>query len=63
MNLSLDDREKIFAKVCRLVREKHFNPALNGTDWEQLIVERRDEILKAENAAEFRVSHRIPVLP
>ena len=53
MNLSLDDREKIFAKVCRLVREKHFNPALNGTDWEQLIVERRDEILKAENAEEF----------
>ena len=26
MNLTLDERTKIFDKVCRLVETKHFNP-------------------------------------
>ena len=30
MNLTLDERTKIFEKVCRLVETKHFNPAMNG---------------------------------
>ena len=33
MNLTLDERTKIFDKVCRLVETKHFNPAMNGADW------------------------------
>ena len=33
MNLTLDERTKIFDKVCRLVETKHFNPGMNGVDW------------------------------
>jgi carboxyl-terminal processing protease len=53
MNLSQGDRQKIFAKVSRLVREKHFNTALNGANWEQLIRERSDEIRKAGDRHDF----------
>jgi C-terminal processing protease CtpA/Prc len=45
MNLTLDDRTTIFDKVCRLVRTKHFDPALNGVDWNSLAQSRRDQIL------------------
>ena len=37
MNLTLDERTKIFDKVCRLVETKHFNPAMNGVDWNALV--------------------------
>ena len=33
MNLTLDERTKIFDKVCRLVATKHFDPGINGVDW------------------------------
>ena len=39
MNLTLDERTKIFDKVCRLVETKHFNPAMNGVDWNALAQE------------------------
>ena len=45
MNLTLDERTKIFDKVCRLVETKHFNPAMNGTDWNTLVRSRRDQII------------------
>jgi len=45
MNLTLNDRVKIFDKVCRLVETKHFNPAMNGVDWNELAQKRRDDIL------------------
>jgi hypothetical protein len=45
MNLTLDDRTKIFDKVCRLVETKHFNPGMNGVDWNALVRDRRDQIL------------------
>ena len=45
MNLTLDQRTKIFDKVCRLVETKHFNPAMNGVDWNALVKNRRDQIL------------------
>lgn len=53
MNVPRADREKIFAKVCRLVREKHFNPGLNGVNWEQLTAEKSEEILNATDSEQF----------
>src|SRR5438045_3115619 len=45
MNLTLDERTKIFDKVFRLVETKHFNPGMNGVDWSTLARSRRDQIL------------------
>jgi carboxyl-terminal processing protease len=45
MNLTLDERNKIFDKVCRLVETKHFDPGMNGVDWKALAHSRRDQIL------------------
>src|SRR5437764_13788610 len=45
MNLSLDERTKIFEKVRRLVETKHFNPGMNGVDWNALAQSRKDQIL------------------
>jgi C-terminal processing protease CtpA/Prc len=45
MSLNLEQRTKIFARVCRLVETKHFHPAMNGVDWKALAESRRDEIL------------------
>lgn len=53
MKVPRPEREKIFAKVCRLVREKHFNPGLNGVNWEQLAAERSEEILTATDSEQF----------
>ena len=36
MNLTLEERTKVFDKVCRLVETKHFNPSMNGVDWNAL---------------------------
>jgi hypothetical protein len=40
MNLTLDERRKIFDKVHRLVEKKHFNPGMNGVDWTALTLGR-----------------------
>ena len=53
MNLTLDDREKIFDKVCRLVAKKHFDPGMNGVDWNGLARSRREQILSSEDPAVF----------
>jgi C-terminal processing protease CtpA/Prc len=53
MNLTLDERKKIFDKVCRLVETKHFNPAMNGVDWKALVQSRRDQILACDGAEAF----------
>jgi len=45
MNLTLEERSKIFDKVCRLVETKHFNPAMNGVDWGALAQSRRNQVL------------------
>jgi C-terminal processing protease CtpA/Prc len=51
--LSLDDRTKIFDKVCRLVETKHFNPGLNGVDWKALACARRNQILACTEPEAF----------
>jgi hypothetical protein len=53
MNLTLDERTKIFDKVCRLVETKHFDPAMNGADWGALVQDRRDQILACADPAAF----------
>ena len=42
-SLSRHDREAIFKKVCRLVETKHFNPKLNGVDWNCVVEARREQ--------------------
>ena len=53
MNLTLDERTKIFDKVCRLVETKHFNPAMNGVDWKSLVQSRREQILACTEPEAF----------
>ncbi|MGH9803727.1 MAG: hypothetical protein ACRD4D_01045 [Candidatus Acidiferrales bacterium] len=50
---SRHDREAIFSKVCRLVETKHFNPKLNGVDWNSVVEARRDRVLRIESPEEF----------
>src|SRR5215469_2100356 len=53
MNLNLDERTKIFDKVDRLVQTKHFDPALNGADWNSLAQSRKDQILACTESEAF----------
>src|SRR6202166_1551296 len=43
----------VFDKVCRLVETKHFNPGMNGVDWNALVRDRRDQILACTDPAVF----------
>jgi len=53
MNLNLDERTKIFDKVCRLVQTKHFNPGMNGVDWNALAQSRKDQVLACTEPEAF----------
>jgi carboxyl-terminal processing protease len=53
MNLTPDRRAKIFDKVCNLVETKHFDPAMNGVDWAELVRRRRDQILACTEPETF----------
>src|SRR6516162_3751642 len=53
MNLTLEERTKIFDRVCRLVKTKHFNPAMNGVDWDELTRSRREQILGCNEPEAF----------
>ena len=53
MNLTLDERIKIFDKVCRLVATKHFDPGMNGVDWNALARDHRDQILACTDPEMF----------
>src|SRR6266852_6805605 len=60
MNLTLDERTKILDKVCRLVETKHFNPGMNGVDWNTLARSRRDQILACTEPEMFEKEvHRL----
>ena len=64
MNLSLEERTKIFDKVCRLVETKHFDPSMSGVDWNTLAKNRRDQILASADpeAFENEVQHLLTEL-
>ena len=53
MNLTLDERTKIFDKVSRLVETKHVDPAMNGADWGALVRSRREQILACSEPEVF----------
>jgi len=53
MNLNLDERTKIFDKVCRLVETKHFSPGMNGVDWNTLAQSRKDQVLACTEPEAF----------
>src|SRR6202140_5267812 len=53
MNLTLEERTKVFDKVCRLVETKHFNPSMNGVDWNARVKDRRDHILASAEPETF----------
>jgi C-terminal processing protease CtpA/Prc len=53
MKLTLDERTKIFGKVCHLVETKHFNPAMNGVDWNALAQGHRDQVLASSEPEAF----------
>jgi len=59
MSLTLDERTRILDRVCRLVETKHFNPGMNGVDWNALARSRRDQILASTEPETFeREVHR-----
>jgi carboxyl-terminal processing protease len=53
MNLTLEQRTKMFDKVCRLVETKHFDPSMSGVDWNSLAKNRRDQILACTDPEAF----------
>ena len=60
MNLTRDERTKIFDKVCRLVMTKHFDPAMNGVDWNSLVQTRREQVLACNDPEAFEKEvHRL----
>ena len=60
MNLTLEERTKIFDKVCRLVQTKHFDPGMNGVDWNAVAQGRRDQILACTEPEAFEKEvHRL----
>lgn len=53
MSLDNQAREKIYSRVCQLVARKHFDPAMNGANWEELSVSRKHQILESDSDEEF----------
>src|SRR3989442_5791936 len=53
MSLDLQTREKIYSRVCDLVTRKHFDPGMNGANWEELSKTRKDQILRSGSDDEF----------
>jgi len=53
MTLDAKTREKIYARVCDLVERKHFDPGMNGANWEELSKTRKDKILRSGTDEEF----------
>ena len=53
MTLSVQIRKKIYERVCQLVTRKHFDPGMNGANWEELSKTRKDQILRSNCDDEF----------
>jgi carboxyl-terminal processing protease len=53
MNIDKEAREKIYSRVCQLVTRKHFDPGMNGANWEELSTSWRDRILRTNGEDEF----------
>ena len=53
MSLNIQTREKIYSRVCDLVTRKHFDPGMNGANWEELSKSWKDRILQSSSDEEF----------
>src|SRR5260370_19643496 len=53
MSSASKHKEKIYSRVCELVAQKHFAPAMNGANWEELSKTRKDQILRTNTDEEF----------
>jgi len=53
MSLDAQAKEKVYSRVCDLVTRKHFDPGMNGANWEELSKGRREEILRSATDEEF----------
>src|SRR5271168_3088448 len=53
MSLDAPTREKIYSRVCKLVTRKHFDPGMNGANWEELSKSWKDKILQSSSDEEF----------
>jgi carboxyl-terminal processing protease len=53
MSLDAQTREKIYSRVCKLVTQKHFDPGMNGANWEELSKSWKDKILQSSSDEEF----------
>src|ERR1700740_3648636 len=64
MSLDSQTREKIYSRVCQLVARKHFDPGMNGANWEELSAARRDQILRSNSDEEFekQIQHLLAAL-
>src|ERR1700739_766485 len=53
MSLDNQAKEKVYFRVCALVTRKHFDPGMNGANWEELSKARKDQILRSSTDEEF----------
>src|SRR5262249_16400741 len=53
MSLDTQMKEKIYSRVCEVVIRKHFDPGMNGANWDELSKTRRDQILRTSTDEEF----------
>src|SRR5258708_6172745 len=53
MSLDNQAREKIYSRVCEVVARRHFDPGMNGANWDELPKSRRDQILRSSSDEEF----------
>jgi len=53
MSLDSQSKEKIYSRVCELVARKHFDPGMNGANWEELSKGRAGQILQSSTDEEF----------
>jgi hypothetical protein len=53
MSLDFQTKEKIYSRVCELVARKHFDPGMNGANWEELSKGRKNQILRSNSNEEF----------
>lgn len=54
--LNYKQRERIFAKVYKLVTKHYFDPKFNGTDWPAIAASCRDEIIKINEPEPFELA-------
>ncbi len=53
MSLDSQAKEEIYSRVCELVARKHFDPGMNGANWEELSKSRKGLILSTNSDEDF----------